>query len=366
VIQHRDFSGAETAQAAVVAADPDPLVACPPRSPTADLARRLGAKTTDLPFRSLRHSGGRAETIRSVFRGLRGARDLWRILRAHPERTVVFAIGIRSGLLASLAATGTGRRIVWSVPDLLPPGLLRWTVRAVARLRANALICLSAFIEQDLVGDSAQLKSRSTVVYPGVDLSLFDPGRAHPGAPRASIVGHISPTKRTDLAIDTLERILTEEPEMKLEIIGEAQFRDEDVALEELLRRRIAETSELTSSVRFRGRVSDVSGALAESGLLLHFRDDEPFGMVLVEAMAQGLPVVAPASGGPLEIVKDGVTGFLFQPGDVDDAADRVLRICRDLDLARRMGRAGRDRVESLFTSDRQLAATIPLLRSTA
>jgi L-malate glycosyltransferase len=366
VIQHRDFSGAETAQAPIVAADPKALVACPPDSPTADWARRLGARTTDLPFHSLRHSGGRAETVRSVFRGLRGARDLRRVLRDHPERTVVFAIGIRSGLLASLAATGTGRRIVWSVPDLLPPGLLRLAVRAVARFRADALVCLSAFIQQDLVGHSARLKNRSSVVYPGVDLRHFDPARGRPGAPRASIVGHISPTKRTDLSIDALERILAEDPEMKLEIIGEAQFRDEDVALEERLHRRVADTPALRSSVTFRGRVNDVSGALAESGLLLHFRDDEPFGMVLVEAMAQGLPVVAPASGGPLEIVEDGVTGFLFRPGDVDDAADRVLRIRRDEDLARKMGQAGRERVESLFTSDRQLAGTIPLLRSPA
>ncbi len=58
VIQHRDWSGAEAAQADVIAADPHALVACPEASPTSEFVQGLGARTTDLPFRSLRHSGG--------------------------------------------------------------------------------------------------------------------------------------------------------------------------------------------------------------------------------------------------------------------------------------------------------------------
>jgi len=68
--------------------------------------------------------------------------------------------------------------------------------------------------------------------------------------------------------------------------------------------------------------------------------------------------VVAPASGGPLEIVQDGVTGLLFRPGDVDHAAECVLRICRDPELALSMGKAARKRVEAEFTAARQVDAT--------
>ena len=362
LIQHRDWSGAETAQAGVIAADPDALVACPADSPTSDFARGLGAHTTDLTFRSLRHSGGALETVRSFFRGLRGVFELRGILRRHPEREVVFAIGIRSGLLAALAAAGLGRRVVWSVPDLLPPQPLRSPVRVVAAARAAVLICLSSYIATDLTGRSKRIRDRTVVVHPGIDPTAFDPGRAKPGAARAAIVGHISPVKRTDMAIDVAARVLRDEPDFGLDVIGAAQFRAEDEALERRLRERVEGDPGLREAVSFRGRVADVGEILSGCGLLLHCRDDEPFGMVLVEAMAQGLPVVAPASGGPLEIVEDGVTGLLYRPDDAQHAAECVLRLVRDRDLATRMGVASRSRVESEFAVGRQVDATRHLL----
>jgi glycosyltransferase involved in cell wall biosynthesis len=363
VIQHRDWSGGETAQAGVIAADPDALVACPPDSPTNEFARGLGARTTDLRFRSLRHSGGRPETARSFIRGLGGALDLRRVLRRHPERSVIFAIGIRSGLLSSLATTGMRRRVVWSVPDRLPPAPLRPLVRALAAFRADLLICLSDYIAADLVGSSGRLTRRTAVVRPGVDPGRFDPSRVNPGAPRAAIVGHISPVKRTDLAVEATARVLTEEPGFQLEVIGAAQFREEDEALERTLREIVESDPALRLAVTFRGRVGDVAEILSGCGLLLHFRADEPFGMVLVEAMAQGLPVVAPASGGPQEIVEDGGTGLLFRPGDTDDAVECVLRLIREPDLAHRMGAASRQRVEREFTDVRQVESTRRLLQ---
>jgi glycosyltransferase involved in cell wall biosynthesis len=366
LIQHRDYSGAETAQAGVIAADPNALVACPEGSPSSEFAHTLGAHTTDLPFHSMRHSGGRLETVRSFFRGLRGALDMRRALRRHPERTVIFAIGIRGGLLASLAAVGMRRRVMWSVPDRLPPGVLHPLVRLVAAFGSDALVCLSGYIASDLIGRSRRLRDRTTVVHPGVDPERFDPDKAKPGAAQAAVVGHISIVKRTDLAVETAARIVPEEPRFQLEIVGGAQFREENVALERRLKTRVESDPLLREAVAFRGRVSDVAEVLSDCGLLLHVRDDEPFGMVLLEAMAQGLPVVAPASGGPLEIIEEGVTGLLFQPGNVDHAASCVLRLLRDPELARRMGAAARRRVETDFTTVRQVEATRRLLQPAA
>jgi L-malate glycosyltransferase len=147
-------------------------------------------------------------------------------------------------------------------------------------------------------------------------------------------------------------------------VVGSAQFRDQDKALERGLRERVASDPELREAVRLRGRVGDVAEILSGCGLLLHCRDDEPFGMVLVEAMAQGLPVVAPASAGPLEIVEDGVTGLLYRPGDTDDAVECVLRLIREPDLARRLGAASRRRVEREFTAARQVEGTRSLLQA--
>jgi phosphatidylinositol alpha-1,6-mannosyltransferase len=77
----------------------------------------------------------------------------------------------------------------------------------------------------------------------------------------------------------------------------------------------------------------------------LHF---EGFGLVYLEAGAYGLSVVGTRTGGVPEAVRDGETGFLAEPEDVDGIADAVLRLLTDADLARRMGRANRDWSETL------------------
>ncbi|MGH2922903.1 MAG: glycosyltransferase family 4 protein [Solirubrobacterales bacterium] len=345
----------------IVRSDPDALVACPPESPSERFARRLGARTIALPFYSLRHSGGPAETVRSVFRGLRGARDLRRILRSHPEHRSVYAIGIRSGLLAALASIGLRRRVVWLVPDHLPPRPLRPLVRLVAWLRVDLSLSVSRYITDGLVGRSRRLARRTHVVYPGIELSRFTPASDSSTKPVAAILGHISPVKRTDLAFDVTARVREEVPDFGLRVGGEAKFREEDFALERELRARAASDPGLRDAVEFTGRAGVVA-VLTECAMLLHCRPDEAFGMVLIEAMALGLPVVAPAAGGPLEIVEEGVTGLLFRPGDATDAADKVIRLLADPELMRTMGAAARARVERHFETGRQLERTWALL----
>jgi len=71
---------------------------------------------------------------------------------------------------------------------------------------------------------------------------------------------------------------------------------------------------------------ADASEALREAGCLLHCADAEPFGLVLVEALAAGRPVVAPAAGGPLEIVTPAV-GRLYAAGDPDAGAAAIRAV---------------------------------------
>jgi glycosyltransferase involved in cell wall biosynthesis len=71
----------------------------------------------------------------------------------------------------------------------------------------------------------------------------------------------------------------------------------------------------------------------------------EPFGLVALEAMASGVPVVASDTGGLRELVEDEVTGLRFPPGDHAALARTVVRVLLDPDLARRLGREGRARV---------------------
>lgn len=356
VIQLPDYSGGELMHVPVMEADVDPLLACPPGSRMDELAGERGIPTVALPFRSLRHSGGRMETLRSVVRGLASARDLRRILRAHPEREIVYCTQLRPAMLAALASAGLRRRVLWHVPEFMPPAPIAQAVRLLARLRCHTAIAHSEAVGRDFVGRSSGLARRTVVVHPGTVPIAYETAPGAAGGPRAAIVGTVSRTKRTDVAVDVAALVRTREPAFELVVIGRSQFRPEDEQYERELHERVAADDLLRDAVRFAGYTRDVAAELTAARLLLHARPDEPFGIALIEAMVMGLPVVAPRSAGPLEIVEDGVTGFLYAPGDASAAADAVLRLLGDAGRARSMGEAGRARVLERFTMDHQIA----------
>jgi D-inositol-3-phosphate glycosyltransferase len=97
--------------------------------------------------------------------------------------------------------------------------------------------------------------------------------------------------------------------------------------------------------------------------------DHEPFGIVLLEAMALGLPVVAVAAGGPAEIVEDGASGLLVPEASPERFADAFERILSSDELRGRLAAGGAQAVEARFTTERmveQLTAAIERLNSDA
>jgi len=94
----------------------------------------------------------------------------------------------------------------------------------------------------------------------------------------------------------------------------------------------------------FLGRLSgdDLADAYASFDVFAHTGTEETFGQTLQEAHAAGLPVVAPAVGGPLDLIEHGVDGYLFDPDDADDFRMRVGGLVGDPTLRLRMGEAGR------------------------
>ena len=90
----------------------------------------------------------------------------------------------------------------------------------------------------------------------------------------------------------------------------------------------------------------------------------EPFGLVIVEAMATGKPVVAADAGGPREIVTDGATGFLTTPGDASAHARRVCELLTDPARAAQIGQAARTRCEQMFSLQRMVKRLDQLYQS--
>jgi len=320
-----------------------PTLACP-EGALAESARHAGLHVLALRQRPLELRGSAARRALAAAHLADFRRELSGVVSAlRPD--VVVAWGMRSGL----ACAGLDARIVLQHHDLLPGPAIGRALRAAAR-RADAVIAVSDCVAR-------QLGVPAIVVHPGVDVERL---AALPDPPEASaevlVLGAITPWKRPELALDAFARAARERPELRLRIAGAPIGAAGEALLEELRRR--AGQPDLAGRVELAGRV-DTAEALARARCLLHCADREPYGLVLVEAMAAGRPVVAPASCGPLEIV-DRTCGRLYPPGDADAAARALLEA---LDNGASLGAAGRKRASEHFALPEMQRRYADLLR---
>ena len=149
--------------------------------------------------------------------------------------------------------------------------------------------------------------------------------------------GRLNPQKGFDLLVHAWARVAAAEPEWQLRIYGQGAERD---ALRRLIFRH-----ELYEQVLLMGPTQHFGAALAEGSLFVLSSRFEGFGMVIVEAMSKGLPVVSfDCPRGPAEIIDHGVDGLLVPNGDIDALADAVLSLLRDERRRRSMSAAALDK----------------------
>jgi glycosyltransferase involved in cell wall biosynthesis len=197
-------------------------------------------------------------------------------------------------------AGGFGARV--SMP-LFAPGLRTWDVASAAR--SDALMANSGFVRARM---TKFWKRDSTVVHPPIDASLYKPSSNI--SDEYLWVGQLVPYKRPDLAVDAFN-----ENGKKLHIIGDGAMFD-------------ALKSRAKPNIRFTKRADfDSLRASYASAKALVFTAEEDFGMIPVEVMASGRPVLAYGRGGALETVVDGRTGLFFRGKDPANLAEGIQRL---------------------------------------
>jgi glycosyltransferase involved in cell wall biosynthesis len=159
-------------------------------------------------------------------------------------------------------------------------------------------------------------------------------------APLVAVVGLLAHYKRPEVAIECLPWL----PGVVVAFAGAESSHGYQARMQER-----ADQLGVGTRVRFLGHI-EAPEIMAAADLLLHCSVEEPFGLVLAEAMAMERPVVAARCGGPLEIVADGETGLLFSPSArADEIAALVGQVLDDRARAQEMGRAGRQRARDRF-----------------
>lgn len=333
-------------------------LACP-EGPLAGAARERGIRVLPLPERALDVRSSARRRLGSLAL-LAGHRRELRQLVSDLEPSVVIVNGMRSALALLTPRPPAGAPpVVFDHHDLLPGPLLGPLVRAAAR-RASLVVVPSRALALELGPRAGAL-----VVYPGVEASRWLPTAAPAEPPQVLVLGAIVDWKRPDLALEVLARVRLRRPDVRMRLVG-APLGDGGPRLIARIAARATEP-DLLGAVELPGAVADPAGELAQATCLLHCAPREPFGLVMIEALAAGRPVVAPGAAGPLEIV-DESCGRLYPPGDADAAAAAVLELVEDPRLAAKLGAAGRARAATDFSPEtareRFAGAVAPLVEA--
>lgn len=161
-------------------------------------------------------------------------------------------------------------------------------------------------------------------------------------------VGRLHPGKCIDNAVKALPEILRSVPNARLMVVGDGP------ELERL--RGLSIDLHVEERVVFAGYQAQTRPFYEVMNVFLHPTAFEAFGLVLVEAMFAGLPVVATRVGGIPTVVADGETGILVSPGDPEAIAQQIIFLASDREQRERMGERGRARARSKFGQERYVA----------
>lgn len=217
---------------------------------------------------------------------------------------------------------------------------------------ADGLIAASTSIAELTAARLALPLEQIAVVGGAVDADAFSPPEPSSGSGemRLLFVGSVAQNKGVSKVLDAFVELAPRYPALSLTIAGGA----EQDAERELLAR--IPSAALRERVQMLGFVEHdrLAAIYREADLLAAPSSYEGgLGMVYLEAMSCGLPVVALAAGGALEAVADGETGVLLKSGEVAEAAAAIAALLEDPALRARMGAAGRNRVLERFTPQR-------------
>lgn len=247
---------------------------------------------------------------------------------------------------------------------------------------AERIIVNSDYLRDDAAARVPECAHKLRVVYPGVDVSRFQSQHSFAGEIRRNelrkkrqwegrsvvlFMGRLQEIKGVHHLLKLMPELIKEHPSVLLVIVGGAFYGSTRTT--PYVRSLYRQARKLKGHVKFvpyapHSEVPD--WFLAADVAVVPSGSREAFGLVNVEAMSCGLPVVATRAGGMKEIIQDDITGYLVDPAQVvSEMRLRILKLLRDDALRGRMGRLSRDRVEHMFTWQHSAKQWLELLSET-
>jgi glycosyltransferase involved in cell wall biosynthesis len=359
--------------------------------PLAAKAEALGVVTNVLPLPdSLSRlgdagAGGPAGDSLSRFRLLRqlifhspgGAvyvRQLRRMLRERAP-DAIHSNGFKMHVLAALAKP-RAVPLIWHLHDYVQPR--PFMARLLKLLQSR---CALALANSNSVGRDAKLACGNGLpvqtIYNGIDLTVFAPGgdrldldalsqlpTAGPETIRVGMLATLARWKGHETFLRALSLLAPALP-VRGYVIGDAQYQTEGSQFSLAALKTMAERLGVSSRVGFTGFVAEPAAAMRALDLVVHASTEpEPFGLVIVEAMACGRAVIVSDAGGAAELIASGVNALVHAPGNAEQLAERITELAADPALRARLGAAGRTTAEQRFNRTRLAQELIPIYQN--
>jgi glycosyltransferase involved in cell wall biosynthesis len=291
----------------------------------------------------------------------------------YKNATIIHARSRAPAWSAQLAAQRTGIKYVATYHGIYNAGsgLKRWYNGIMAR--GDAVIANSEYTAAHVVAEHKVDRRKLHVIPRGIDVEGFTPERVAaaridairkqwnltPGKAVIVMPGRLTRWKGQLVFIEALARL--GHRDFTAVMVGDAQERDAYVDELHASMKRL----NLAEITRIPGHCSDMPAAFMAADIIVTPSiEPEAFGRVAVEAQAMGRPVVASRLGAQTETVLDGVTGFLFPPGDVQALAEGIARaLALTADQRQTMAKKARERVLASYSVDAMCEATLKVYR---
>jgi glycosyltransferase involved in cell wall biosynthesis len=337
-----------------------PIVAIPATGTLHQQLTAIGVETHIIPMdpliktRNLLKAAGYPLAIFSAVR---------RLARLAKERRValIHTNSLRAHLYGLLAAKLARVPAVPYLHDLYQDGWVRRGLISLFGFGAERIIVNSRVV-QATFDDAPRCRDKVELIYPPLDEG-FGPANSPERVqtefglegcyPAVGLVAHLHPMKRPEDLIRAAPQVLAEFPTARFLIVGGTHAAPPGYF--EGLVQLVADLG-LRERVTFVGFRHDVAEFYTAFDMLVLTSLGEPFGKVLIEAMASETPVIGTALAGPLEIIQNGITGLLIPPRDPAAVADAILDLARHPAMIKSIGRAGREWVQDRFAIQKYTA----------
>jgi len=342
------------------------VLGCRPDSPMFQAAVERGLNVAPLFHRGLIPTSSSLEPrlpqVRAVIKEI--GRQSIDIVHAHNGRTTIAAaVAARVTPVTAVASQHFVRPAsaeYRGAKRLLAGAAHRWVNRQLA-----SVVAVSSAAREEMIRRVGFPADRIIHVPNGIEppqppgaaklAAIREELKVPSGAPLVVTVARLADEKGLEIWVDAVGRVRDVRPDARFVIVGHGPRKQAIVA-------RMADrgVSDVLTLAGFR---ADATDWIAAGDLFVLPSPAEPFGLVLLEAMALGKPVVACGAAGPLDIITNDVDGTLVAPGSAPALADAVLRLMADAHVAARLAAAGQVTFNERFTADRMALEVLKVYR---